>query len=408
MSDVQANSLTRKGFLDSNLVFTALLGFMACLGQFSSDTYAPAMLQIASAFGVSINLIQLSMPLYMLGLCSSLLVFGSLSEAFGRRRPLLWGLVIMLVGSILCVSSMNAYQLLAGRVLQGIGAGAGASLWRAMFRDRFEGDALARYGAYMTILLTFVVPAAPMIGGFVSHVLGWRAVFWIIIGYALLILCAIYFLLAETSEHHHMDKLNLGHISRGYLKIIRSRAFIGYSLCSFCCYGGYFSWFTVAPVLLIKHTSLSSAMFGWLCFWGGALAMFFGGLIGGKLVLRFGAATMLRLGWSLMLIAGIQMLFGYWVFGLTIISPMIAMTLFYFGSTLVFPSLFSGAMQPFAKGAGFAGSLYAFLQMSGAVVIGAVASFLPADTPISLGLVFVLAPLISLVLFEGVVRPSVA
>ncbi|ODN43726.1 multidrug effflux MFS transporter [Piscirickettsia litoralis] len=394
--------------MSSNIAFAILLGITACLGQFASDVYAPAIPHIAELFGVSVNLAQFSMPMYMLGLCSSLLVFGTLSEAYGRRRPLLVGLMLMLLGSLVCALATNIELLLVGRVLQGIGAGSGAAMWRAMFRDRFDGADLAKYGAYLTILVTFVIPAAPMLGGFIMHLLGWRAVFAAIILYALTMWLAVYFLIDETSNNYHKDHLNIHYIIKSYGSIFKNSVFSGYSFCVFCCYGAYFSWFTVAPVLLIKHAHLSPAMFGWLCFWGGAVALFLGGLIGGKLVKRLGSVFMLRLGWSLMLISGLFLLMSYFILGLTVSSSVIAMALFYFGSSFIWPNTFAGAMQPFAKMAGFAGSLYAFLQMAGAVVVGAAASWLASDTPVALGLVFVFSALLAWTVFEVVIKPQLA
>ena len=100
------------------------------------------------------------------------------SEGIGRKIPLIGGLIIIFVGSLVCLYASTIETLLVGRFIQGIGAGAGASLWRSIFRDSFRGDQLAKYGSYLSIFMIFIVPASPTLGGYLEEWFGWHSCFY--------------------------------------------------------------------------------------------------------------------------------------------------------------------------------------------------------------------------------------
>lgn len=115
-----------------------------CLTQFASEIYAPAMPNMAGYFGVPIDSIQWSIAIYMWGVCFGQLIYGPLSEGVGRKKALLYGLFVFLIGTMVCILAPNISTLWWGRFIQGCGSAASASLWRAIFRDLFRGTDLAR------------------------------------------------------------------------------------------------------------------------------------------------------------------------------------------------------------------------------------------------------------------------
>ncbi len=118
-------------------IFTIIL-LIGCLSQMGSDIYSPSVPAIAQALHTHLGLVQWTMAIYMLGVALSLLFYGPLSDSIGRKKPLIIGLSLVLLGNVICLLSRNINTLLIGRFVQGCGAGACAGLWRAIFRDVFK------------------------------------------------------------------------------------------------------------------------------------------------------------------------------------------------------------------------------------------------------------------------------
>lgn len=402
--DVNINLvLTIEVFMISKRVLFIIIFFVGCSAQIASDIYAPSLPSIASSLHTSITQAQFSMAIYMLGLAFSQLFYGPLSEGLGRKIPLMIGLSILMLGNVISLFSATISSLIIGRLIQGCGAGACSALWRSIFRDQFEGAELAKYGAYFSILVTFIVPAAPTLGGYLEEYFNWRASFIFLFAYSLLTLCMVCIWFKETNVHHHPEKLRAGFIFNSFKHILSSPIFMGYTLCTFLCYGAFFSWFSVGPILLIKTVGISPIQFGWITLFGGGISTALGSWVNGRLVTQFGTARMLRIGFIIMLLSGILMLIFKILLGVKTFSIVAPMILFYFGVTFIWPSAFSGAFGPFGKMAGYAGALYGFMQISGASFIGVIVSYLPHETQNPLALVFIITAVLSWILFEKII-----
>jgi len=247
------------------LMFILLL--LGCFPQIASDIYAPALSVIASDMMVHVNLVQMSMAVFMFGFAFSQLIYGPISEGFGRRPIMLVGLLIALVGTVICLMAPNIDVLIAGRLVQGLGAGS-STLFRSIMRDSFEGDEMSKYGSYLMIFVTFAIPAAPIVGAYISEHLGWRHIFTFLIIYAIAAIFICYFLFVETSKHHHRDRLKFSFVFETYKHLITNKLFLGYTLAVLLTYGAFFSWMIVLPVLFVKELGLSQITFGWVMFVG--------------------------------------------------------------------------------------------------------------------------------------------
>ncbi|MBX3709432.1 MAG: multidrug effflux MFS transporter [Gammaproteobacteria bacterium] len=382
----------------------AALLTVACSAQLASDIYSPSLPAISVDLHTSIAHVQFSMAIYMFGLAISQLFYGPLSEGLGRRIPLIAGLLILLLGNLVSLFAPTIIMLIVGSLIQGCDAGACSTLWRSIFRDTFEGAELAKYGAYFSIFITFIIPAAPALGGYLQEYFNWRANFVFLSLYSCGTPLMVWIGLKETSLHHHLERLKAKFIAESFLHVLSSPIFMGYTLCTFLCYGAFFSWFTTGPVLLIHNIGISPIEFGWITLFGGGFATASGGWVNGRLVTKLGAHTMLRIGFLIMFIAGVMMLIGKFLFVMNtfiIVAPMI---LFYFGVTFIWPSAFAGAFGTFGKMAGYAGILYGFMQISGAAAIGTIAAYLPHQSQISLALVFISTSILAWLIFEIIVR----
>ncbi len=388
--------------IPKKILFPIIL-FVACSAQIASDIYSPSLPAIANSLHTSISNAQFTMAIYMLGLAVSQLFYGALSEGLGRKTPLIVGLLIFILGNLVSFFAPSITVLIMARFIQGCGAGASSALWRSIFRDSFEGEELAKYGSYFAILVTFIVPAAPALGAYLEKYFNWRASFAFLSLYALITLLMVVLCFKETSKHHHLERLKPIFIATSFKQILISPIFMGYTVCTFLCYGAFFSWFSVGPILLIKIVGMSPVEFAWITLFAGGFATALGGWVNGRLVTQLGRAKMLRMGFSIMCMAGILMLMGESQFGVNSLAIVVPMILFYFGVTFIWPSAFAGAFGPFGKMAGYAGALYGFMQISGASVIGTLVSYLPHQNQIPLALVFISASLLAWIIFEKIV-----
>lgn len=377
----------------------AVLIFAVCLTQFAADIYAPSLPFISVALHTTTQHAQWTMAIYMVSVALSQLFYGPLSERYGRKPPMIAGLVIMLAGSALCYQATTITALMAGRVIQGIGAGACAALWRTVFRDLFKGEDLSSYGSYLMILIMFIVPAAPVLGGYLQCTFGWRSTFAFMMLYALFALILFAAAFDETLDPKHRKYLILKDIIITYGNLLRSHDFLAGSLCMFFCYGAFFAWFTVGPILLIEKAGITPIHFGWFTFFGCGTVYALAGWLNARWVKKRGVPGMLKLGWSLMLLSSFLLYSSYAIFGVTPIAIGAPIVLFYFGSTFIWPNTYALAFTPFGAIAGYVGALYGFMQLAGAGCIGYLVSFLPATDQRPLGLVMGGSALLAWALF---------
>lgn len=387
----------------SRVLFINIL-LVACLASVATDMYAPSLTAIANIMQAPIDQAQLSLTIFMVGVALSQLVYGPISEGVGRRIPLIAGLLIFISGSVMCFLAKNIELLILGRLVQGLGAGACSSLWRSVFRDVYQGDDLAKYGSWLSVVITFFVPAMPVLGGYFQHYLGWQASFGFLIIYSVLSLILIVYTFNETSLYHHRDRLKPPFIGQAFKQLLTSRIFMGYSLIAFFCYGACFSWFTVGPVLLIKTLGLSPVQFGWIFFVIGSGAMALSGIINGKVVKRFGGKKMMRLGWTMMFTSGSLLLLGQMLFGVNLYAIIIPVFTFFMGVTFIWPNAFAGAFTPFGNIAGYAGSLYSFMQLGGGALMGSLAAYLPARSSLPIAVIFIFSAVLAWLSYEVMVN----
>lgn len=379
---------------------------IACSGGIASDIYAPSLPAISQSLSTNINTVQFSMAIYLFGMAFGQIIYGPISEGVGRKPPLYVGLALLLIGSIICVFAQSINVLIFGRIIQGFGAGATTSLWRSMFRDLFTGTDLAKYGSYLAIGVTFIIPAAPMLGGYLQHYIGWRSIFLFLIFYstALLFITKIY--LPETSNHHHPEKLRWSFLKSSAISLLTSRVFLKMTSIASLIFGAYFSWFIIAPVLLIKHLGLSPVNFGWINFLGGVIGFGVGGFLNGRLVGKLGSAVMLRLGFSILMLAGLAMFFGYEYAPTNLPLIIIPMYIAFLGCTFIFSNTFAAAFTPFGHIAGITAAIYSFLQTCGGAVTGSLISHISTDNQLTMSIILIASSIIAWWIFDCIASKS--
>jgi Bcr/CflA subfamily drug resistance transporter len=347
---------------------------IASATKIASEIYAPSLLLIARQLpGATINMVQLSFSIFLLGVAVAQLIFGPLSEGIGRKRTLLIGLLILGFGSVLCAIAPSIYTLLVGRLVQGCGASALYALWRAILRDISHGEDLAKRGASLMVFMMGCGSLAPVLGGYLTSI-SWRASFWCMVLYVMVTAVLLSTGYEESNSHYHLKRLQWSYIKGTYARLLGDRVFLGLALCMFLSFSSVFVWLLVAPVLLMHYCHLSSVWFGWLIAAAATTGFAAGAALNNRYVRYVGMSSMMYRGWSIMWLGGVAMLLGFYMLGVVVWAIVPPMVVFYIGSMMVWPNAFAIAFAPYGRIAGYAGSLYGMIQLGGGACIGAMAS----------------------------------
>lgn len=383
------------------LLFIVILA--ACLTQLAADLYLPSIPAIALDMDTSLRYVQWTMVSYIFGAAISQLFYGPLSEGIGRKIPIMMGMAIMLIGSVLSWFASDINMLVFSRFIQGTGAGACAALWRSVTRDVLSGAQLAKYGAYLSIIITFIVPAAPALGGYLHVNFGWKSNFTFMMFYSIVALILLGFGYTETSVNHSTEKLKFAYVKKTFKMLLINPVFMGVTACTFLSYGALFATITLSPIFLIHHLEIDPVQYGWLSFVGTGSAYILSSWINGRWVERFGMANMMRFGMGVMMVASIMLMISNHLVGMNIWTVALPIFVFYFGVTFIWSNAFALAFTPFGHIAGYAGALYGFMQICGGAAICGIASFLPDSSTQFLALLIMGCTLSAWIILEKVV-----
>ncbi|WP_419421376.1 multidrug effflux MFS transporter (plasmid) [Legionella sp. D16C41] len=383
---------------DQSISIVVIILLVATLGQVASDLYLPSLPSIAIKLNINTSWIQMTLAIYMAGYSLSQLIYGPLSDAIGRRIPLIIGLSIAFIGGMVCYLSLEIHYLLIGRFLQGLGAGAGTSLARPILRDLFEKEKLAVYNSYLAISSVFILSAAPVLGGYIEQFLGWRYNFLFLSLYSFITLCFFYAKVSETNQHHCRDNLKLSKIINNIGCLFKSPVFLKFSLCLVLTYAGILAWLTAAPIVLQEKVGLTPVQFGWIYIFSG-LGFALGGIINANYVTKFGINTMINFGFLCQFSAGLLMLLFYLLGYMNVYVIVTPIAIFMCGSSLVYPNSSAGALTPFPKIAETAGAIFGFMQILGGALSSSTIALVHHKSQLPIAIAFLITSLISILIF---------
>lgn len=372
------------------------LCLFGCLNQYAIDIYTPSLPTLTRDFNVSINLVQWSITVYTIGLSFTMLLSGPISEVLGRKIPLLAGVYTMAIGSIICAIAPNITTLIVGRLIQGLGAGAPAVLWRAIMRDLFYGDELAKYSAYLSPIIIGMLAIAPLLGGFAEHFLSWRASFVFLLLYAAGCIVIIKRLYKETHPQTKTNQPSAIKVMDSLKTVLSNRDFISNSFCSFLALGMFLSWFICGPFILIQLMHFTPIQFGWTCSLSILSMGSIGAFINARLIGRWRRTTLMRLGFSLFCLAGTVLLTTCLTLPqdpLGVIVPLLVVNL---AGNFIWANATANAMTPFGHLAGYAATLFTFFQYAGGAIISSVLTLMPDYSAVPLAASWVTLALLGL------------
>lgn len=383
-----------------------ILCLTVTVGRFTLDSYFPSLPSIAHFFDSTTSNTQLTLTLYLLGFGMSQFIYGPLSDRFGRRKVMLSGFLIFILSGVLCTFSNSLAFLIFSRLLGGIGAGAGSTLSRAIVSDTYEGINIAKAWAYITTSLMLSLMIAPVIGGYIQDLLGWRYNFFISTLYATLIFLILFLFLPETNLKLNDNALKIKTMIHNYLNLLTHAQFIGYILCSTLAFSGLVIYFQLSPFIFINKIGLSPLTYGWLSLFI-ANSYLVGGLIVNNFTEKLGMHRMLLIGMSLLICGGIIMLLcasaGYLNIT-TILGPSIICVI---GSRIIIPNAMAGSLSYFKHIAGYASALSGGIQMMGSAFISYIVAQFHQETQLLLALVFIVNGAISIIILNLLVIKNV-
>ncbi len=357
-----------------------LLAALSALGPFSIDTYLPSFHDIGESLHATPVEVQQTLTAYLLPFAIMALWHGAISDALGRRRVILVTLALFGLASAGCMLATRIEHLWVLRALQGMSAGAGIVISRAIVRDLFDGASAQRLMSHMTMMFALAPAIAPVIGGQLQSLFGWRSVFAFLVLMTLALWLACWRLLPETLPVERRQSLHAGYLARTYWKVLTSPVFLlacgGLALN----FAGFFIYVMSAPVFLMRHLGVSETGFLWL-FGPAMIGLMAGSWLSGRLagklsmgqtILRgylvMGAAALINIGLNLWLPPGLP-----W--------SVLPIPIYTLGMSMAMPCLTLLALDPFPDQRGLASSCQMFLQAgSNGLVAGVFAPFLWGST----------------------------
>jgi DHA1 family bicyclomycin/chloramphenicol resistance-like MFS transporter len=352
-----------------------LLGVLIALPALGTDLFVPALPVLAQALAVEVGAAQSALTTYFAGLAAGMLLWGPLSDRYGRKPVLFAGLAIMLGASIVAAQVDSVGAVAAARLAQGFAMSSGAVIARAVVRDLHAHEQAARLLASMTIVFSIVPIAAPLAGAAIASQAGWRAIFWCLAAVAALLALATLAMLRETAPSEPTSASPAG-IARTFGLILRERRFIRPFVLILCAFLGIVAWVSSSAFVLVRGFGVSTTGYG-LCFAGVMLGQITGAWASSRLVVRLGIPRLVRFGAASMLVAGLSVASLAWLgvaHWAAVVPPFF---LFLVGTALIVPNATAAALSPFPGSAGAAASL-----------MGAVAFTIGAFVSAGLGFAF--------------------
>ncbi|MEX2648031.1 MAG: multidrug effflux MFS transporter [Alphaproteobacteria bacterium] len=340
------------------------------LGPLTINIFIPSMPGLARHFATDYATVQLTLTLYLIGIGAGQLVWGPVSDRWGRRPVMIVGLAVFTVGTLLCLAAGSIETLIGGRIVQAVGGCAGLVMARAILRDVYERGRAASMLAYVTMGMVLAPMIAPTVGGYLDAWFGWRAAFALLLAIGAILLAASVRSLAET-HRARVRFAGLGAMLAGFAALLRRRVFCGFAFqisMGFCV---YMTFLAAAPYIMLEGFGLTpEAMGPYFILVGGAYA--FGNLVAGRISQRLGVERMISAGLVIQVVgvaAGLTLALAGWHDPLGLFAPVALSSI---GQGFAIPNGTVGAVSVDPTRAGTAAGLAGFLTMA----FGAPASYL--------------------------------
>ncbi|GAB3517966.1 multidrug effflux MFS transporter [Emticicia fontis] len=383
---------------DRRFFLIIILGLLSAIGAFSIDTYISGFPSIAADFKVPIDTVSYSISSFFLGICIGQMICGPLLDRFGRRIPLLIGLFLYTIASIGCAVSTSIEMLIIVRFFQALGGCVGIVAPRAIVRDLFPLNEIAKIFSLLVLVLGVSPIIAPTIGSYLIIAFGWHSVFWlqVIIGLSLLI--TVYFFLPESRPGDASLSLHPKVVSASFFRIFTNPQFITYALCGAAVSSGVYAYLAGSAAVFMKIYGATEQQYGYI------FGLTAAGLIGSSqlntLALRNKNSVNI-----IQTVLPIQAILGLLLVGLSLLHlhTFYTMLLIVLGfiscQGFIHPNTSALSLTPFSKDAGSASALMGAIQMSFGALASALVGWLGDGTNLPLTAIMACCPLLALLIF---------
>ncbi|MGW4687573.1 Bcr/CflA family multidrug efflux MFS transporter [Streptomyces sp. NPDC004244] len=391
----------------TGLLVVLVLGGLSALPPLSMDMYLPALPQVASALSSPAATIQLTLTACLAGMALGQLVIGPMSDKWGRRRPLLTGMVLYVLATAVCALAPTAELLIGFRLLQGLAGSAGIVIARAVVRDLYDGVEMARFFSTLMLISGVAPIVAPLIGAQVLRFADWRGIFVVLAAVGLLLTLVAWRSLDETLPPARRHTGGVGHALRTMRGLLADRVFAGYTLAGGFAFATLFSYISASPFVVQEIYGASAQTFS-LLFGLNSVGLILAGQVNGKLLVgRVSLDRVLAGGLTVVSAAAVALLLmSTGVFGPVGLVP-VAAALFVLVTAMgmVLPNTNALALMRTPHAAGSASALLG----TASFLVGAVASPLVGvageDTAVPMAVVQVACALLALACLLGMSRP---
>ena len=353
-----------------------LLAALAMLGPFSIDIYLPAFHDIGADLDVAPLAVQQTLSSYLFAYAFMMLWHGALSDALGRRPLVIAGLGVYALATLGCAIAGNIETLWLFRALQGICAGSGLVVGRAIIRDRFQGPEAQRVMSQITLVFGIAPAIAPVLGGLLLNAFGWRSIFWVLLALVIALLTWSAKSLPETLALAQRQSLHPRTLWRNYVSVLRNRDFLLLATIPALNFAAFFLYIASAPSFLIDLLGVSSYGFAWLFIpmIGGVMI---GALVSGRAAGKLSAGRTIGVGYLLMFAGATIQMAVAWYVAPVVQWHVLPIMIYTMGSSIVMPSATLLLLDLFPTMRGMAASLQGFVHfVLAAVNAGTIAPFL--------------------------------
>ena len=380
-----------------------LLTTLVALGPLSTDLYLPSLPTLARVFASDVASVQLTLSVFLAGFACGQIVYGPLSDRYGRRPLLLGGLLMFCVGTLGCVFAHSIDRLILARFVQALGACAGPVIGRAVVRDLWGASESARVIAYMGGAMAIGPLLGPTLGGFLTVLFGWQSNFVLLLLVAVVQLAVVARVLGESNVHRDPEATTPARMLANFRRLLADRSYLGYLLTFSFSYSALFAFISASSFVLADRHGLTPQVYG-MCFGIVVAGYLIGSVASGRLVRRLGSDGLLARGACLGAVAGVSMavLEFSGVHGVAaILAPMFFCTV---ATGLVMPNAIARALAPYPTMAGSASALMGFVQMTMAACVGIAVGHALAAGAQALAVAVALCSVLALLSYLALIR----
>jgi len=371
-----------------------LMGALTALGPLAIDLYLPAFPSIAQGLGATQGEVERTLASYLLGLALAQAVYGPLADRYGRKPPLMAGLVIFTIASIGCAFTQDIEHLTLWRILQALGGAAGLAIPRAVVRDNLDTRNAAKALSLLLLIMGVTPILGPIIGGQVLLLASWRGIFVIMALVGLILLVVTARSMRETLAPEKVIPLRISNIAKNYWGLLRNRQFICYSLAGALGTAGLFTFISGSPRILMNIYGVQPQYFGFL-FGLGAASLIFTSQLSARLLDRHSPEQLLKLAQIsavAVTLAGLALTLVGW---LPLPLLMLCLMGFMASQGFVNPNAAALALSSQGHRLGVASAMMGMLQMIGGALAGLGISRWQSETAVPLTAILALCMVLS-------------